>query len=190
MNRLISSALRERGLLLLADAKFPSVSSIVAGEAVRGSWWSHPLGRAIFAAAEELDDDPDVLSLKLVSRKVTFVHASLSRAVYSAVSSAEEWQIEGLSTAARALLRKVRDEGSVRTTSGAARELEQRLLVHGGQVHTETGAHAKVLESWDTWAKRARPGRRMNAAGARQELEERVAMLNAQFGANATLPWQ
>jgi hypothetical protein len=32
-----------------------------------------------------------------------------------------------------------------------ARELEQRLLVHSSEVHTESGRHVKVLESWAHW---------------------------------------
>ena len=185
----VMDALAEHGLLLLSDAKFPSVASIVAGEAVRGSWWSHPRGRDIFAVSERLDDDPDVLKLKLLSGKVTFVHSSLRRAVFAVASAEEEWQLDGCSPPARALLSKVRSEGSVQTTSKAATELEERLLVHGGQVHTESGSHAKLLESWETWAKRVRPGRRMNVEAARRQLEERVALLNAQLGAKARLPW-
>jgi hypothetical protein len=190
MHRAVSSALQKHGLLLLTDAKFPSVAAIIAGEPVRGSWWSHPSGREIFAVAGDLEDDPAVLTLKLISGKVTFVHLALRRAVFTVASSGEAWQLSGLSPAARTLLRKVRDEGSVQTGSAAARELEGRLLVHGAEIHTESGAHAKVLESWEAWAKRARPGRRTNVDVARHELEARVALLNAQSGATAKLPWQ
>ena len=189
MNRSVLSALRRNGLLLLTDAEFPSVTAIVAGEPVRGSWWSHPSGGDIFKVAEELDDDPDVLTLKLLSRKITFVHRSLYRAVLAVASAQEPWQLAGCSVAARALFRKVQRQGRVETTGPEARVLEERLLVHGMQVHTERGSHARMVESWTEWASHARPGRRMNPDAAKRELEERVALLNAQTGAKATVPW-
>ncbi len=34
--------LQEFGLLLDTDPKFPNVTALLAGEAVRGSWWTHP----------------------------------------------------------------------------------------------------------------------------------------------------
>ncbi|HUR27834.1 MAG TPA: hypothetical protein VM509_06590 [Planctomycetota bacterium] len=69
--------LEEEGLLLLADAKWPSVASLVAGEPIRGSWWSHPRGKEIFRRQRELEAHEDVLVVKLVDRKLTFVHRRL-----------------------------------------------------------------------------------------------------------------
>lgn len=179
------------GLLLLSDTRLPSVVGLIAGEPVRGSWWAHPKGHAIFRVATILADHPDVLATKLVSGKVTFVHGKLWPALLAAATSREPWQTRGLSSAARALLARVTKEGLLQAAGKAARELESRLLVHSEQVHTESGAHAKCLESWKHWAKRAGfIGKRMAAEHAKQELEAAVNALNARFRANGQLPWR
>jgi hypothetical protein len=49
----------------------------MAGETVRGNWWSHPRGRAIFAATRSVRDSADVLVCRLVDGKITFVHRRL-----------------------------------------------------------------------------------------------------------------
>ncbi len=72
----------------------------------------------------------------------------------------------------------------------AARELEAKLLIHAGQFHTETGAHAKLLESWEAWAKRVGfKVKRISTDEAKKKMEERVRKLNEQFEAKARLPW-
>lgn len=55
----------------------PNLAEAVAGEPIRGSWWAHPRGKAIFDALNLVDDDPDVLCFRLVDGKVTFVHRRL-----------------------------------------------------------------------------------------------------------------
>ena len=55
----------------------PSLVDAIAGEAVRGNWWSHPRSRAIFAATRAVRDSPDVLACRLVDGKITFVHRRL-----------------------------------------------------------------------------------------------------------------
>jgi hypothetical protein len=39
-----------------------------------------------------------------------------------------------------------------RKRSDVVRELDRRLLLHVDEVHTESGRHAKVLQSWAGWA--------------------------------------
>lgn len=58
-------------------AGIPSLAEAIAGESIRGSWWSHPRGRTIFAITRGVRDAPDVLVCRLVDGKVTFVHASV-----------------------------------------------------------------------------------------------------------------
>src|SRR5215470_2430282 len=143
--------LKKHGLLLLTDASLPNLCALVAGETVRGSWWAHPASQAIFVAAGELEDHPDVLVTKLISGKVTFVHRALWPAVAAVGGARETWQMKGLSPDACKLLAQV-DGGPVEPGRGlnkAASELEARLLVHSEQFHTESGAHARRLESWD-----------------------------------------
>jgi hypothetical protein len=55
----------------------PSLVDEIAGEAVRGNWWSHPRSRVIFAATRAVRDSPDVLVCRLVDGKITFVHRRL-----------------------------------------------------------------------------------------------------------------
>ena len=148
-------ALEKHGLLLQADAALPSVTRLVAGGPIKGSWWSHPKGKAIFHACSVLADHPDVLMTRLVDGKVTFVHRRLWPALLAMAHGADG---TGISTAARVLLARVRKGGRVVATGEAALELEKRLLVLGSQEHTASGKHVRVLESWRRWAKRTGTG--------------------------------
>jgi hypothetical protein len=73
----------------------------------------------------------------------------------------------------------------------AARELEKKLLVLASEFHTESGAHAKLMETWKTWAQRVGFSvGTMQLEKAMQKMEERVAKLNRQFEASGRLPWR
>jgi len=186
--------LREFGFLLLTDASLPSVSRLIADAPVRGSWWSHESAQEIFVVSEMLEDHPDVLMVKLISDKVTFVHRELWAHVYSIGVAREDWQLKNLTTAAKQLLKALDAEGCLQTNKlkagQAARELERRLLLHANQIHTESGAHAKVIETWDTWAERAGfRARAKSPAAARRFLEKRLAEVNKNFGGKGRLPW-
>ena len=70
--------LHERGVLLeSARGPIPNVAELVAGEPIKGSWWGHPAGHAIFEAINELADSPDVARLRMVKGKITLVHRRL-----------------------------------------------------------------------------------------------------------------
>ena len=192
--------LQKLGLLLLSDSSLPSVSRLIAGDGLRGSWWTHERAHTIFTVSEMLEDHPDVLIMKLISRKVTFVHRELWGRIYSIGVAREEWKLKGLTPKAKLLLETLDAEGTLQTNklaktfgpkpSETARELEARLLVHASQIHTASGAHAKVLETWDTWAKRAGFRAKANSPlAARRFLEQRLAELNTQFRGNGELPW-
>ncbi|MEA2842909.1 MAG: hypothetical protein QOJ69_580 [Actinomycetota bacterium] len=72
------AALVHHGMLLQsARGPLPSVAELVAGEPIRGSWWGHPAGPAIFEALNALADSPDVVRTRLVDGKVTLVHRRL-----------------------------------------------------------------------------------------------------------------
>jgi hypothetical protein len=196
--------LSDRGFLLMSDAALPSVTGIVAQEPIRGSWWGHPKGREIFAVSEQLSIHPDVLVTKLVSGKVTFIHRPLWPALVQIAASLDAWQLDNISGLAKSLLLKVTQDGVVRTDllnefeaakpkelGRAVRELENRLLVYSGQIHTESGAHARVLESWERWA--GRTGfvmQEMSVEFAKNEFETRLEELNLRFRAKGELPWK
>ena len=186
------------GLLLESDPKLPSVCRLITGEPMKGSWWSHPMAQTIFQVNERLDDHPDVIITKLVSNKVTFVHRQLWPDLFAIGSARETWQMEKLSTQAKALLNGVDTEGAISTDKlvklerpgEAARELEFRLLVHSEQFHTESGKHAKRLETWEHWAERAGVTKSIKVADAKKKFEAHLHELNKQFMGNGTLAWQ
>jgi hypothetical protein len=194
-------ALQRYGLLLESDPRLPSVVSLVAGKAVAGSWWAHPSGGAIYREVNKLAHRPDVVLLKLLNGKVTFVLDTLWAHVHAVGSCGEPWQVNGLSPQSRRLMELVRRDGLITTDdprsrlaagsriSAAALDLERRLLVLGVQVHTDSGRHAKSLESWPHWARRIKLATRMPAARAKAELAELVGRLNAEFKGKARLPW-
>jgi hypothetical protein len=199
----IFKVLEASGLLPASDSQLPSVSSLVVGAPVRGSWWGHPRAHDIFRVAMQLDDHPDVLATKLVSGKVTFVHRKLWSALLAVACAREPWQWQELSGAARSLLDLVMREGVVQTDElrrsqglkakapgEAARELETRLLIHTEEIHTSSGAHAKRLETWERWASRVGfTGKKMSPERGKRQLEEAVRQLSGGLEVEVRLPW-
>ncbi len=175
--RALVRELDRAGLLLLTDVRLPSVVSIVTGKPAAGSWWSHPRGKEIFAASEALAAHGDVVMVKLVLGKVTFVHRRLWHALWAVATARDPWQRNGLSRPAQALLERVDEEGQV--SGGAKRavdELEARLLVLARQVHTPEGRHERVLSSWPHWARAARfKPRKIPSLRARAELAAAIS---------------
>jgi hypothetical protein len=164
--------LRERGAMKLV----PDLTSAIAGEPVRGTWWAHPRGKDIYRIANALEDDDTVLVAKLAEGKVTFVDERLFAAVARVVTD-RGWRaarIAGLDAAAKRLLARVDREERVRienrALAGARKALEAAALVRGVQEHTESGHHASVLESWRAWAPKAK--RKLTLAAALAELRD------------------
>src|SRR5688572_32929581 len=83
----VFAQLKGDGLLLTSDLTY-----LITKERIRGSWWSHKLAHTIFSVAEMLDDHPEVMIMKLVSGKVTFVYRDLWNHIYSIGVAREEWQ--------------------------------------------------------------------------------------------------
>ncbi|HEY8142828.1 MAG TPA: hypothetical protein VIG06_09155 [Kofleriaceae bacterium] len=178
------AALERHGLLLLQDARLPSLATLVAGAPVKGSWWGHPSGRDIFRIAGALDDDGDVTTAKLLGGKVTFVHRRLFAALAAVGAERADWQLAKLPDPAAALLARIDADGSLEASGPPAKELERRLLVAARQVHTTSGAHATELATW-TRFRAATKTRAIAAARGRTELEAAAAEL----GARSLLPW-
>ncbi len=194
IERYVARALRELerdGLMLETDPKLPSLVALVAGGPVQGSWWGHPLGHTIFAAGEALEEHPDVVLVKLVSGKATWVHRRLWPSLLAVALSGEAWQLDGLPEEARRLLVRVRRENEIAASGDPAFELETRLLVRGASMHTKTGRHAKTLERWESWAERVGVDRgNATAESGRGELELTLAELNTRHDGAGRLPWQ
>ncbi len=58
-------------------AIIPSLAEHIAGEKIRGSWWAHEKGRAIFAALGAVYASPDIVATTIVDGKLTLVHRAL-----------------------------------------------------------------------------------------------------------------
>lgn len=57
--------------------RIPSLAEAVAGAPIRGSWWSHPKGKAIFAATRAMRESPEVLVCRVIDGKVSLAHERL-----------------------------------------------------------------------------------------------------------------
>lgn len=188
--RLALDVLDRWGLLLVQDAKLPNLAETIVGSPVVGSWWAHPRSREIFRAASALESRRDVLAVKLVDGKVTFVHARFVAWVVAVGLARERWQVRGLSSVARVLLEQVDAEGRLRASGAAAKQLEHSLLVASESVHTESGKHVTELISWTRLARDRAITRRPTSTEARAGLESLLRSINAFHGGRARLPWE
>ena len=69
---------KKHGVVLMSGrGAAPSLAEAVAGEPIRGSWWSHARGKEIFRACGVVSNHADVLTCRLIDGKVTFVHRRL-----------------------------------------------------------------------------------------------------------------
>jgi hypothetical protein len=88
---------REQGVVLQsARGPVPNLAEHVAGEPIRGSWWGHPDGHAIFDALQTLNESPDVVRLRLVNGKVTLVHRRVWPALVRVADRLEAGQLAAL----------------------------------------------------------------------------------------------
>lgn len=188
----VLAALKRYALLLQTDARLPNVCALVTGAPVHGSWWAHPRSHDIFRVSCDLAEHRDVLVIKLVSSKVTYVHRALWPYVFTIGRARAAWQLESLSGAALELLEEV-DRAPFQTDGGFAKpasEIERVLLVSSEQVHTAAGSHARRLESWDQWVRRkglTLP--EVKVDDAIDAMEQVMDSLNRRFEARGRLPW-
>jgi hypothetical protein len=183
----ILDALSNAGLLLIQDKRLTNVVTLLTGEAVSGSWWSHPKGRLIFAVVTDLSEHPDILFSKLLNGKVTLVHRRLWPAFLTAALANEPWQTRNLSARGQQLLAAVnQSREAVKSSGPAVKELEVRLLAHARQVHTESGRHELLVEPWTVWSRRAGVKRLRSVSVAKERLEQAAQTIGAPRSA---LPW-
>jgi hypothetical protein len=191
------------GLLPFTDSEVPSLVSIVAGAPVTGSWWGHPAGQLIYAVGQAIEDDPDVLVVRLWGGKLTLVHRRLWPALVRIGRAKAPWQVSGLSDVSIQVLvliereKKVRGDdgppnfpGGSRDFSRALRDLDRRLLILTGSVHTSTGAHALEAESWAAWVARSHTPRYPGPVrSAQRTFEEAARCLAPRLDPVHLLPW-
>jgi len=201
--RLVVKEFKRLGILLESDQKLPSVAGLIAGGPTKGSWWGHPKGKLIWRTLKRFTTREDVLTTRLVSRKVTFLHRTLWPEFIAIGTSKEWWQTEALSSGARSLLKLTEKDGEVRTdeippgrhgsrtTGDSALELERRLLVYGEDVHTPNGFHGKILRPWRGWVGFGGLDPNMpSVTEAKSKFEALVQGLNEETGGDARLPWK
>ena len=191
LSRRILRAVDDQGVLLVHDRVLPSVTGLVVGEPIAGSWWSHPMANAIYTALGELDDA--VATVKLVTKKDTLVARSLWPDLVAIGQARSEAQLRGLGPASLDLLDDI--EAAVgplivdRSQADLAKDLALRLLVIADEVHTDAGHHAKAYSSWSRWATtRAVAGTDGDAERARRRFEDCVASWPA-TKRSKLLPW-
>ena len=198
--RVALQLLERNGLLLVSGTEIPDVCSVVSPTRSKGSWWASPFAHEIFAVNEKLSDHPDVTATKLVAGKVTFIHRNLWNNLLAVSTARESWQLQKLPPQADRLLQKVDREGTVYTNAlgdsfgpkpgDVVRQLELRLLLHTDQFHTESGKHAKILESWSAWANRVGlKAQESSPTDARRFFEQRLSEITRQSPSSALLPW-
>jgi hypothetical protein len=189
----VLAAVQERGLLFLSDPKRRNAIEVLTGECPHGSWWGHPAANEIYAQLQRVETDPDLVTAKLLSGKVTFVHRALWPELLAVVTAREPWQVEGLPPLVAewvAAMDEARLAGKevAQPSRTVAKDIEARLLARGESVHTGTGTHQTRLEDWATWAKRVncQPSPRP-VAEARETLEAAALRLGDPA---PTFPWR
>ena len=178
--------LHSAGIMLQHDTVLLSLTTLVATAPVTGSWWSHPRANQIYALLNALAAHPDVLVVKLVRGKATFLHRRLWPALLGVACAREDWQFATLSEQARALYAAVEQQGVLRATGAVPKELERRLLVASSQRHTERGHHELQLASWRLWAAQVGCAPGIGASLGRKQLEHALQTIG---GSTAMLPW-
>jgi hypothetical protein len=193
----VEAELDRLGLLLQHDAELASATTLLAGAAIAGSWWGHPLGKQLYEWLSEFEHGAGALSLKLVNGKVTYVAARLWPAVLALVAKGAAERVKGLTSAGKALQKRVLAAGgargdawdvagcaSAKEFAAAAKELDAAYLVHVDSVHTASGAHTKVLTPWPVWAE----ARRVVPLASRSAAEQALRSAVERLGASAKRP--
>ena len=147
--------LRRRGLILVHDRTFPSLTRLTIGEPIRGSWWAHPLSNDVYMVSQQLQHCGEVAMIKQVSGKETYLHRRWWPHLVAIGISRETWPLDGLPGPVSALP-EVDRLGSVRLDlfrssrppkeiHEDARALAGRLLVYADDVHTN---RARMRDGW------------------------------------------
>ena len=79
---------RKHGVVLeSAQGPVASLAEEIAGEPIKGSWWSQAKSNEIYLVTRTIRESPDVLVCRLVNGKITFVHRRLWPALIAAAGS-------------------------------------------------------------------------------------------------------
>lgn len=71
----VLASLKHHGVMLEGGhGPVPNLVELIAGEPVKGNWWSHLQSHSIFALTRAVRASPNVLTCRVVNGKITFVH--------------------------------------------------------------------------------------------------------------------
>jgi len=69
---------RRHGVMLeAARGPVPNLADAIAKRSLRGSWWTDPRSREIFAITRAVRDSSDVAVMQLIDGRITYVHRRL-----------------------------------------------------------------------------------------------------------------
>ena len=74
----------------------PNLAEAVAGERIRGSWWGHKKGQAIFNATRTARESDQILVCRLVRGKITYIHRRQWPAIVRLAKSLDQKAISAL----------------------------------------------------------------------------------------------
>jgi hypothetical protein len=147
-------AVDHRGLLLIHDQVLPSVTALIVGAPVEGSWWSHPMANTIYNALGAIESS--VAVVKLIGGKNTLVAKRLWPELRDVGMGRDPWQTNRLDDEALAMLDDINHATEPvlvdKSQTKIATLLERRLLVYPTEIHTATGHHCKAYQGWQRWA--------------------------------------
>jgi hypothetical protein len=87
----------QQGIVLeSAKGSRPNLAEAVAGEPIRGNWWGHKKGRAIFRATRAVRNSSDVLVCRLLDGKVTYIHQRLWPAIVRLADSLDRTKLAAI----------------------------------------------------------------------------------------------
>jgi hypothetical protein len=69
---------KKHGVVLeSARGPVPNLVDLVVGGTRKGSWWTHPRAREVFALTRSMRDSPEILVTRFVNGHITYVHRRL-----------------------------------------------------------------------------------------------------------------
>jgi hypothetical protein len=186
----ILAAVDERGLLLIHDQILPSVTALIVGAPVEGSWWSHPMANTIYNALGAIESD--VAVVKLIGGKNTLVAKRLWPELRDVGIGRDPWQTHRLDDDAIALLDQI-DHATApvlvdKSQVKLATLLERRLLVYPTEIHTASGRHRKAYQGWQRWGDERHLRRAQSSAEALATFEAIIAQQTDKPAAKL-FPW-
>jgi hypothetical protein len=146
--------------LVSGTSALPNAAEAIVGRRIEGSWWGDPLGSLIFRLLSELEDDaPQYLDVALVEGKRTLVSPPLTPSVLAVASDPDRRHrvAATLKQPARRLLEVLADGRTARSGDpalvgsvgrNARTALEAGLLARSTSVHTASGHHASLVETF------------------------------------------